>query len=133
MRKRTISWLVLLAAGLPMSVAAQGHTPEEYMAIIEGAQASPGENELASLTIEELVERFGVPGVSVAVIQDFQIHWAKGYGIADVETGTPVGPETVFQAASISKPVAAMGVLKAVQDGMILHQGGAHRPGPKER
>jgi CubicO group peptidase (beta-lactamase class C family) len=65
------------------------------------------------------MKKFGVPGVSVAVIWNYQIHWAKGYGVADVQTGAPVNPETVFQAASISKPVAAMGVLKAVQDGVF--------------
>jgi CubicO group peptidase (beta-lactamase class C family) len=65
------------------------------------------------------MKRFNVPGVSVAVIHDFEVHWAKGYGIADVATGAPVNTETMFQAASISKPVAAMGVLRAVQDGLF--------------
>jgi CubicO group peptidase (beta-lactamase class C family) len=67
--------------------------------------------------VDELLERHTVPGVSVAVIRDFAIHWAKGYGIADVERGTAVRPDTMFQAASISKPVHAMAVMKAVEDG----------------
>ena len=68
-------------------------------------------------TLEELMAVFGVPGVSVAVVQDYEIHWAKAYGIADVATGMPVNTETLFQAASISKPVSAMAALKATQDG----------------
>ena len=88
-------------------------------AAIEQAQTQPGEDGLGTSTVAELMEEFGVPGVSVAVIQDFKIHWAKAYGVADVETGQLVDIETMFQAASISKPVAAMGVLRAVQDGLF--------------
>ena len=68
-------------------------------------------------SLSELMKQYNVPGVSVAVIQDFEIQWAKGYGIADSETTKPVTTDTLFQAASISKPVNAMAVLKAVQDG----------------
>ena len=88
-------------------------------AAIELAQTQPGEDGLGTSTVAELMEEFGVPGVSVAVIQDFKIHWAKAYGVADVETGQLVDIETMFQAASISKPVAAIGVLRAVQDGLF--------------
>ena len=88
-------------------------------AAIELTQTQPGEDGLGTSTVAELMEEFGVPGVSVAVIQDFKIHWAKAYGVADVETGQLVDIETMFQAASISKPVAAMGVLRAVQDGLF--------------
>ena len=88
-------------------------------AAIEQAQTQPGEDRLGTRTVAELMEEFGVPGVSIAVIQDFKIHWAKAYGVADVETGQLVDIETMFQAASISKPVAAMGVLRAVQDGLF--------------
>ena len=70
-----------------------------------------------AVDIDALRKQFNVPGVSIAVIKDFKIEWARGYGIADVETSTPVTAETMFQAASISKTVAAMTSMRAVQDG----------------
>lgn len=57
-----------------------------------------------------------VPGVSIAVVRDYKIEWAMGYGYANVKTEDPVTEQTIFQAGSISKPVTAMAVLKAVQD-----------------
>jgi CubicO group peptidase (beta-lactamase class C family) len=68
-------------------------------------------------TLIEMMDRMYVPGVSVAVIKDYRIHWARAWGVADVDSGTPVTTDTMFQAASISKPVAAMASLKAIQDG----------------
>src|SRR5262245_13835219 len=67
--------------------------------------------------IQQLLQQFKVPGVSIAIIKDFKIAATFVYGVADVETGAPVTTETMFQAASISKQVAAMASLKAVQDG----------------
>lgn len=67
--------------------------------------------------VQALMKQFNVPGVSIAIIKDFAIAATYVYGVADVETGVPVTGETMFQAASISKPVAAMVSLKAVQDG----------------
>jgi CubicO group peptidase (beta-lactamase class C family) len=55
-----------------------------------------------------------VPGVSVAVIHNGQIEWARGFGVTKIG-GPPVTPETLFQAASISKPVTALAVLRLVQ------------------
>ena len=63
-----------------------------------------------------LLKQFNVPGVSIAVIEDFKVSRAVAYGVADVGTGTPVTTRTLFQAGSISKPVAAMASLKAVQE-----------------
>jgi len=111
---RRMKWLIsLVAAALTLSIDA---SPAEMIARIEGVQ-SPNRQGLDGYTLQQVMARFRVPGVGVAVIRDFEIHWAKGYGVADVETGSAVETNTLFQAASISKPVAAMAVVRAVQDG----------------
>ncbi|HKP13067.1 MAG TPA: serine hydrolase, partial [Blastocatellia bacterium] len=70
-------------------------------------------------TIQERMKYYDVPGVSVAVINDYKVEWARAYGVKDVETKEPVTTETLFQAGSISKPVAAMIALKKVAEGKI--------------
>jgi CubicO group peptidase (beta-lactamase class C family) len=72
---------------------------------------------IAAADIDALRKQFNVPGVSVAVIKDFKIEWARGYGVVDAATNAPVTTDTLFQAASISKTVAAMASMKAVQNG----------------
>jgi CubicO group peptidase (beta-lactamase class C family) len=59
-----------------------------------------------------------VPGVSIAVIHNGAIEWAQGFGVAQLGGG-PVTPETLFQAGSISKPVAAMAALHLVEQGKL--------------
>jgi len=81
------------------------------------AQTTPAAGPLAAADVEPLLAQYHVPGVSVAVIKDFAIEWAKGYGVADAETKAPVTTDTMFQAASISKTIAAMASMKAIQDG----------------
>jgi CubicO group peptidase (beta-lactamase class C family) len=70
-------------------------------------------------TIEERMNALHVRGVSVAVIQNYAVEWAKGYGIADLETKRTVTTETLFQAGSISKPVAAAAAMKLVEMGKL--------------
>jgi CubicO group peptidase (beta-lactamase class C family) len=69
--------------------------------------------------IRDRMQAYRVLGVSIAVIDEGKIAWAKGYGIADSTTGRPVTTKTLFQAASISKPISAMGVLLLVQNGLV--------------
>jgi len=90
----------------------------EYIHAVEGPQPAD-QHRCACPTLEDLMREFHVPGVSIAVIKDFKIHWAKGHGIADLENGAKVDTDTLFQAGSVSKPVAAMAILKAVQDRMF--------------
>lgn len=77
------------------------------------------EEKPAPATLEERMEYHGVPGISVAVYRDGKLDWAKGYGLADLESNTPVTTQTLFQAASISKPVSAMAVLDMAEEGSI--------------
>jgi CubicO group peptidase (beta-lactamase class C family) len=60
-----------------------------------------------------------VAGLSVALVRDFEVAWQRGFGHADATTGAPVTPDTVFQAASVSKPLFAYTVLKACADGLL--------------
>lgn len=70
-------------------------------------------------TIEERMAFHKTPGVTIAVISNYKIEWAKGYGYADKELNRLVTPSTLFQAASISKSLNAIGALKLVQDKKI--------------
>ena len=113
---RSIVAATLLAA--PAAAAAQAADVASLIARIEAPQV-PNRKGWDALSLQELMQRFHVPGVSIAVIRDGKIEWAKAYGVADVETGQPVDTGTVFQAASISKPVFAMAVVKLAQDGRL--------------
>ena len=71
------------------------------------------------MSLADRMEHYEVPAVSIAVINDYKIEWAQGYGIVEAEGTEPVTTETLFQAASISKPVAAMAALHMVQQGLL--------------
>ena len=85
---------------------------------VDGPQV-PGRGGADALTMAEMMAYFAVPAVSVAVIRDFEIEGAKAWGVADVDAGTAATTDTLFQAASISKPVSAMASLKAVEKGLF--------------
>jgi CubicO group peptidase (beta-lactamase class C family) len=70
-------------------------------------------------TLANRMAALKVPGVSIAVINNGEIEWARGYGMADVASGTPVTETTLFQAASISKPVAATAALRLMERGEL--------------
>jgi CubicO group peptidase (beta-lactamase class C family) len=70
-------------------------------------------------SIAERMKFYKVPGLSVAVIKDFKIDWARGYGVKDLDTHEPVATDTLFQAGSISKSVNAALAMKKVEQGKI--------------
>jgi CubicO group peptidase (beta-lactamase class C family) len=69
--------------------------------------------------IYDRMKHYNVPGVSIAVVENGKIKWAKGYGLANTKNDAKVDTETLFQAGSISKPVAALSVLKLMEDGAV--------------
>ena len=71
------------------------------------------------LSLAQAMSAYNVPGVSVAVIDNYKIVWAKGYGVIGTGATTPVGTGTLFQAGSISKPVAATAALALVEKGKL--------------
>jgi len=70
------------------------------------------------MNLASQMKALGVPAVSIAAIRNGAIDWARAYGVSSLQ-GAPVSTETLFGAASISKRVTALGVLKLVEEGRI--------------
>ncbi|MBC8165647.1 MAG: serine hydrolase [Bryobacteraceae bacterium] len=73
----------------------------------------------ARWSIQERLAHHKVAAVSVAVISGGKVEWAKAYGVIDATTGVAANPDTLFQAASISKPVSAIAALRMVAAGQL--------------
>lgn len=84
------------------------------------------ENAIAGQTIYQRMKAHQITGVSLAIVENNRITWRRGYGIRDANNpGEFVYPNTIFEAASISKPIAAFGALQLVQAGEVdLDDGG---------
>jgi CubicO group peptidase (beta-lactamase class C family) len=101
------------AAAPTTSADAQANAVEHTLlpaAVVEG---------VPPWTLADRMRHYHVPGVSIALIEDGHIAWARAYGVADVSTKTAVTPQTLFQAASLSKPVTALAVLRLADQGKL--------------
>lgn len=94
---------------------------QDEIRIIENSLYYPirVEGETKTFSITERMRHYKVPGISVAVVKDGKLHWSKAWGISNSETKTAVTSNTLFQAGSISKPIAALAVLKLFEEGKI--------------
>lgn len=108
---------ILFLALQSHSVSAQDEV-KAMISAIESPQKN-NESELDKLSLAQLMERFHVPGMSIAVIKDFKLHWAKTYGVSDAQSGRALNLQTRFQSASISKPITAMAAMRMVQEGKL--------------
>jgi CubicO group peptidase (beta-lactamase class C family) len=114
--------LALLAGFISTTAQAQGsaetqqHIQRVTSGLIGGIVLKGHENE--THTLADRMKQLNVPGVSIAVIHNGKIEWARGFGVRDT-AGTPVDTDTMFQAGSISKPLAALAALRLVQTGKL--------------
>ncbi|MEU4579849.1 serine hydrolase [Nonomuraea sp. ATR24] len=73
------------------------------------------ENSVRGATIWQRMRDYGTPGVAIAVVIGNRVAWSTGYGWLEAGGGAATHPESAFQAASISKAVASVGVLRLSQ------------------
>lgn len=73
-----------------------------------------------AMSLWERMKHHKVPGVSVAVINKGKVEWEKGYGVSETGSQDSVTSQTLFQAASISKPITAFGALRLVEQGKLV-------------
>jgi CubicO group peptidase (beta-lactamase class C family) len=118
----TLVFVGFLVAGISAKDSTKPAQPSVRLQRVEHTvvelPGSPGESPL-QLSLAELMKTFNVPGLSIAVIENYKIVDAKGYGVIAPGSSTPVTTKTLFQAGSISKPVAATGALFLVGQGKL--------------
>ena len=112
-----LSTLVICNTAFANDIA--NDTSKEIASIESGLRSSVQFAKDPQWNIDERMKYYGVPGVSIAVIKDYKIHWLKHYGVTDKESGKAVDGKTLFQAGSISKPVAAFAALKYVEQNKL--------------
>ncbi|MGE0540838.1 MAG: serine hydrolase [Dehalococcoidia bacterium] len=103
--------LATLSIGAPVSrAAATGDaSPERVAAAVSRLDA----------LVEQTLQRTGVPGMAVAVVYRDEVVYLKGFGVREVGTEARVDADTVFQLASLSKPIASTVVASVVGDGLL--------------
>jgi len=69
--------------------------------------------------VRAFMDEHAIEGAALAIAKDGRMVYARGFGMADVATRQPVAPDALFRAASISKPVTAVGVLQLVEAGRL--------------
>ncbi|WP_343306595.1 serine hydrolase [Chitinophaga niabensis] len=118
---KKISLAVLLCHWLT-AVTAQQHYSKAVNEQISRVEANVSGNLIIDGKLYSLTERmkhYNVQGLSVAVIDNYQIVWAKGYGFADKKEGRKVTTSTMFEPGSISKSLNAVGILQLAQQGKL--------------
>lgn len=117
--RRFLLMPLLLAACQPTAVQPDHDARiQRVIANLQGPVAVAGEAP-AAMALQERMTYHRVPGVSIAVVDGGKLAWTGGFGVREAGASDSVTPETRFQAASISKPVAVTGMLRFVDAGRL--------------
>lgn len=120
--RSTLPLIALALLALPASALAQevvtGRTPAGDTIALSPDGIARALDTLPDV-VRRIMERSGVPGVAVAVVHGGEAVFAEGFGVRDIRTGEAVTTETVFQIASISKPLSATVTAIAVTRGQV--------------
>jgi CubicO group peptidase (beta-lactamase class C family) len=119
---RTYATTVIMRKERGMAAMRRSDETVARMHRIEGGIIPLGTRRNENVIGVPLAERmafYSVPGVSIAVISGGEIVCARGYGVRDVDATDAATVETLFQAASISKPVTVIGALRLVEQGLL--------------
>ena len=111
-----------VVAGVVLLTSYPGTVAQGQQATVAGAAKAEGVEGLVSRLrqrIPRLMEQGGIQGVQIAVLRDGKEAWHASFGLANAETRAPVTDASVFEAASLSKPVFAYAVLKLVDAGLM--------------
>lgn len=116
-----LGWGALATAALTVAVSVPAQAQDESDVPPPEATATsvpPGQIEAAVGQLDAiatgLMKRTGVPGMSIAVVHDDQVVYAKGFGVRNTRTNQPVDANTVFELASVSKPLGATVIARVV-------------------
>ncbi len=112
--------LLLLALASPVS-----SQTTDRKAIVSGVDQAAADTLIGAIpvdggaTLAERMAEYGIPGISVAVLRDGELAWARGFGVKLVGSGDEVDAETVFSVGSVSKVGAAATTLRLVDEGRL--------------
>jgi CubicO group peptidase (beta-lactamase class C family) len=121
-----LATVAVLAAASPISMHASGAGPDSTE-MVEARIARVTNNLPAGplgfiwyhSTLADRMAHYRVPAVSIAVIDNYQVEWARGFGVVAAGSTQAVTSKTLFQAASISKSLTALGALLLVEQGKL--------------
>ena len=113
-----VAILLVLVLGLGTRLQTPGPT-DHIRAVENGLLLNRTISGRPGMTLRQRMAHYKVPGVSIAVVNNWRLEWARGYGVLAAGSSRPVTAETRFQAASISKPVTAIAVLALVAQGRL--------------